>query len=455
MKKNVATLGLLGVFLATPSAHANGRFPSAGHIEVDPADPAHIVVRATYGLVVTRDGGNRWDWICEKAMSYSGVWDPPIGITSEGKVLVGLPDGLSVSTPDTCSFSRAMALEGKLVADLAVDKKNQARGVVLTSLPLGQTFDTRLYVTEDGGLTFSQVGAVFPENLRGLTVDLCPSDPKVIYVSGVLTGASPQGVVMRSINGGTNYDTFVVPSSGDTQAPFLGAVDPNNANRVYVRLDGTPGRLFVSENGGQDWTLIFSGDGTLLGFGLSPDGNSLVVGGEKDGLWRSPTSKWAFEQTSLVRAKCLRWADAGVYACAEPVLDGFSVGISKTEGSTFKSLAGLSDVCGPLSCAKSLCSADWPQLRDTLGAKSCNDGASSGTSSGTSSGSGGMGGSAGTGGAGGIAPISAVGGCSCRFTQETTDSTIGMMLPAIALGFRRKRRVKRFGAQMFRPNKKA
>lgn len=450
MKKYLAMLGFVGVFLGTPSIQANGRFPSAGHVEVDPADPAHIVMRTTYGLVVTRDGGKRWDWVCEKAMSFSGVWDPPIGITSEGKVLAGLPDGLSISTPDTCEFSRAMALERKLVADLAVDKKNPSRAVVLTSLPLGQTFDTRLYSTVDGGQTFAQVGNVFPENLRGLTVDVCPSDPNVVYVSGVLKGASPVGVVLRSVNGGMTYDTFLLPNSDDTHAPFVGGVDPNDAGRVYVRLDGTPGRLYVSENGGQDWTQIFSGEGALLGFGLSPDGKTLLVGGEKDGIWRSPTTTWAFEQASLVRAKCLRWTDAGVYACGEQVLDGFSVGFSVTEGSTFKSIATISDLCGPLSCIKAGCSADWPQLRDTLGAKSCNEG--------TSSSGGGVGGSGGTGGAGGGGekpPIGATGGCSCGLAPNAGDRTAYFIAAAGVLAWKRRRRAKTSGAHLFRQDKKA
>jgi hypothetical protein len=61
MKWWTAAVSAAGVLAFSLSAQANGRFPSAGHVEVDPADPAHIVLRATYGLVVTRDGGSRWD----------------------------------------------------------------------------------------------------------------------------------------------------------------------------------------------------------------------------------------------------------------------------------------------------------------------------------------------------------------------------------------------------------
>ncbi len=443
MKGICTALCVFGLFCGALPAKANGRFPSAGHVEVDPADPAHIVLRTTYGLVVTRDGGSRWDWVCEKAMSFSGIWDPPIGITTGGVVLVGLPDGLTVSTPDTCQFSRAVALEGKFVADLAVDKKNPARAVVLTSVPLGMKFDTRLFLTEDGGNSFSQIGDVFPENLRGLTVDLCPSDPNVVYVSGLLGGSLPQGVVLRSANGGISYETSTLAGSDEMHAPFIGAVDPQNADRVYVRLDGTPGHLLVSEDGGATWQEIFTADGTLLGFSLSPDGKTLVIGGTKDGVWRSPVPNWAFERTSLLHARCLRWADAGIYACTEQVLDGFSVGLSVTEGSTFGSLATLSDLCGPVPCPTPMCSSDWPTLRDTIAAKSCNAGASS-----SGGGNGGDGGASGSGGKNDTVSPGAS-GCGCRVDQNSDDEWAWLVL-ALAVVWRW--RTKKGVYQEQRPN---
>lgn len=427
MNRWTTSLGLVGLLAYSLPANANGRFPSAGHIEVDPADPAHIVVRTTYGLVVTHDGGNRWDWVCEKVMSFGGMWDPPIGIMTGGVILVGLPDGLSVSTPDACQYSRIEAIEGRFVADVAVDKKNPTRAVVLTLVPLGLTLDTRLFLTEDGGSSFIQVGDVFPENLRGLTVDLSPSDPNVVYVSGVLEGALPQGVVLQSTNGGVSYDMSIVPGSDKMTGPFIGAVDPQNANRVYVRLDGTPGRLLVSEDGSKTWQEIFTGEGSLLGFSLSPDGQMLVVGGEKDGVWRSPISNWAFERTSLLHAGCLRWANAGIYACAEQGLDGFSVGLSVTEGATFRPLSKLSDLCGPLPCPKPICSSDWPTIRETIGAKSCN------TTGSTSSG--------GPGGAGGapIDPPSTTAGCACRVDPVDHDEHAWTILTILALCYCRKK----------------
>ncbi|MBK9262391.1 MAG: hypothetical protein IPM54_21635 [Polyangiaceae bacterium] len=432
MKRLCFALGMLGCLSWAPCAHANGRFPSAGHVEVDPADPAHIVLRATYGLLVTHDGGSRWDWICESAMGFSGIWDPPIGITAGGAILVGLADGLSISTPDACQFSRVASLEGKFVADLAVGKKNPARAVVLTSIPLGATFDTRLFLTEDGGSSFIQIGNVFSENLRGLTVDLAPSDPSIVYVSGVVGGPMPRGVVLRSLDSGNSYDTWDVPFSDDEHAPFIGAVDPQNVDRLYVRLDGIPGRLFVTENGGATWQEIFSGEGALLGLALSPDGKTLVLGGEKDGVWRTPVPNWAFEQTSLLHARCLRWADAGIYACTEQVLDGFSVGLSVTEGATFKPLALLSDVCGPVSCPLPICASEWPALSDLVNATSCVEASSSSSSGG--------GGAAGAGGSSN-GPPSAVGGCSCRAGRSGDDGMAFLSLATLAFWRMRRRRV--------------
>jgi len=427
MKWFLTALCVLGLLCAAIPAKANGRFPAAGHVEVDPADPAHIVLRTTYGLVVTRDGGNRWDWVCEKVMSFGGMWDPPIGIMTGGVIMVGLPDGLSLSTPDACQYSRIEAMEGRFVADVAVDKTNPSRAVVLTLVPLGFTFDTRLFLTEDGGSSFTQAGDVFPDNFRGLTVDLSPSDANVVYVSGVLEGSIPQGVVLRSTDGGVSYEMSVVSGSDKMTGPFIGAVDPQNANRVYVRLDGTPGHLLVSDDGSKTWQEIFTTQGPLLGFSLSPDGKTVVVGGEMDGVWRSPTANWAFERTSLLHAKCLRWADAGIYACAEQVLDGFSVGLSVTEGSTFGSLSKLSDLCGPLPCPTPICSSDWPILRETIGAMSC-----TATGSSTSGANGGT-----TGGPNDPPPATA--GCACRMNATHDNDHAWTFLTLITLYAWRKR----------------
>jgi photosystem II stability/assembly factor-like uncharacterized protein len=435
MRRSAALAALALVTLPGGPAFANGRFPSAGHVEVDPADPAHVVLRATYGLIVSTDGGERWSWVCEEAMSFAGIWDPPIGITAGGALLVGLPDGLSVSTPEACGFSRAGALEGRLVVDLAVDKKNPARAVVLTSSPLGSGFDTRLFWTEDGGASFTDVEAVFPANLRGLTVDVTP-DPAIVYVSGVLGGAMPMGVVLRSADGGKTHTMGAVPGSDDTHGPFIGAVDPADAERVYVRLEGAPGRLLVSTDGATTWEELFVGEGSLLGFSLSPDGNALVVGGEKDGVWRSPAPAWAFEQVSRLHARCLRWADAGVYACTEEALDGFSVGLSVTAGSTFGVASRLADLCGPLPCpagspTHASCEPRWPILRTTLNAVSC-DGAGAG------------GGEPGDGGVPpGDVPGKAPGDCACGLARGAGGDEASAFLVALAAlgltGARRRR----------------
>jgi hypothetical protein len=62
----------------------------AGQLVVDPADDAHIVARTTYGVIVSRDRGATWRWVCESAVGYTGSFDPAIA-SPPGAVLAGVP----------------------------------------------------------------------------------------------------------------------------------------------------------------------------------------------------------------------------------------------------------------------------------------------------------------------------------------------------------------------------
>ena len=77
---------------------------------------------------------------------------------------------------------------------------------------------------------------------------------------------------------------MVIPGSDDTHLPYIGAVDPQNPDVLYVRLDGSPtDQLLVSRDGGATWTKVFEtkipepGDtADLLGFALSPGYNATL-----------------------------------------------------------------------------------------------------------------------------------------------------------------------------------
>src|SRR5690606_19038259 len=58
------------------SAHANGRPPATNGVYLHPGDPDAVFVRSTFGLLVSRDGGCSFRWICERAIGYGGEFDP-------------------------------------------------------------------------------------------------------------------------------------------------------------------------------------------------------------------------------------------------------------------------------------------------------------------------------------------------------------------------------------------
>jgi hypothetical protein len=442
----IGTASTVAVLLfVTDAARANGRYPAAGQIAVHPKDPKTLLVRATYGIMLSSDGAKSWGWICEPAVGYGNVEDPMMGFTSDGTVLAGIFEGLSVGQPNGCSWGFYPPLQNKYVIDLAVDKTDPTKGVLVISDSAGQDdagqpfFVTQLWQTADSGKTWAQAGTSMPAQFLALTVDSAPSNSDRVYVSGRYGAPNYLGAIERSDDRGVTWQKLPVPGADSTHLPFIGGVDPNDPDVLYVRLLADPNdTLLVSKDGGMTWMTVFAATGKLAGFAISPDGATVAIGGPGivpdaglkpmgAGVWTAPSSTLAFAKASNVGAQCLTWVPNALYACADEFVDGFTAGVSTDQGKTFTSILQLGGLCGPLACDPSSnvghqCPAVWPTTQAFINATCpAASGGGGATGSGSSSSSGRPGGTGGSGGGG------KSGGCSCALPASGAAGGFAML----------------------------
>jgi hypothetical protein len=425
--------------LLASDAHANGRFPSAEQLVVDPSDPSHVAVQVTYGFLSTRDAGTTWHWSCEEAVGYGGVYDPPLALLEGGVLIAGIFDGLAVASPDTCEWTLAEgALSERYVKDVSAWKGDPRRAIAIASNGLGSgQFRTQLFESVDAGASWSEAAADLPTDFLALTADLAPSDASLVYVSGfrAITETEYVGAIARSPDGGASWEVFDIPGTDNTSGPYLGAVDPNDPSRIYVRTAADLGQLFVSSDGGETFEVVTTLTAPLLGFALSPDGSEVMIGTELDGLLVASTSDLVFEQRSDVPVRCLTWTSDAVYACAREALAGFSVGKSVDEGASFEPfhrlacLDGPDPACAPGTSVGDACGEPWSTQKEVLRTELCDEG--SGGSSGTS-------GSDGAGTSGGAESSSD--GCGCAIEARRTRGAASALAMAglVAIAMRRR-----------------
>src|SRR5882672_10755571 len=202
-----------GIGLRPSDAFANGRFPGADQLVVDPRDPGHLLVRATFGFVETRDAGQNWRWICEEIVGQIGTADPSIAITGDGSNVVAVPfDGVAVSHDGGCTWSRAPApLAAQLAVDSTLDPTDPAGLFVLTSTndpgaDAGSAFEflTLVVETKDNAHTWAAVGTPLPRDFIATTIEVAPSDPDRFYVGGVV-GIPSAAAIERSVDHGKTW----------------------------------------------------------------------------------------------------------------------------------------------------------------------------------------------------------------------------------------------------------
>ena len=355
------------LLLGGGSAWANGRYPNADMLIVDPGNPSHLVLRATFGTLVSSDAGQRWEWICEEAIGYTG--DPALTVLSDGRLLHAFLGNITVSGDGACSYGTVpFSADGRSAIDVTLDTVDTSHAWVLTTGLLGRR--------QAGVLDVSATAAtplVASEDFVPSTIEVARSRPERLYVVGF--NAQFQATLLVSDDRGQSWQPR--PIGLYSALPmYISAVDPNDPDTLYVRVDdGSSDHLLVSHDAGQTFIDALTIASDMLGFALSPDGARVAAGGPDVGLYVASTADLAFSRTAanIVSLRCLTWAERGLYACAQESLDNWTLALSTDQGQSFDPLWHVQDLI-PLECAAStsagaVCPRAWLKIASRIGAE--------------------------------------------------------------------------------------
>jgi hypothetical protein len=338
--------------------------------------PEQLVLRTTFGLLVSADAGMSWTWICEEAVGFARPQeDPAIAILAGGRLLAGLSVGLAQASDTYCAWEFAVLSDTPLeLVDLTVRPLAPESAVALAwerTEANAFGYRSRFFGTTNAGASWEDYGSGIDPSVLVLTIDVAPSDPRRLYASGIRPGARTAALFVSTDAAQTWTERTAPFDSPREQGLYIAAVDPLVPERVYLRSSGaSSSRLLVTDDAGVSFDELISGK-SLLGFALSPDGSEIYVGGPEDGLWWASRDDRVFEQRSSLPILCLMSVANLLYACSNELLD-FALGVSSDGGRQFTAKLHLSEVRGPVACGPEtsggVCSAAWPAIAQRIGA---------------------------------------------------------------------------------------
>ena len=299
-KKRTRAVDLLTTALGVRSARGNSRYPLAGQVVISPGNASTIVARSTFGMLSSSDAGKSWTWVCESAIGYFGVEDPPIAVTGDGTTLVASTIGISVSHDGGCSWRTNPGLtEARFAVDVTVQPAHPDQAFALISGRVDGSYTVWLARSDDNGATFTEIEPPLPRDFVATTVEVAPTNPLRVYVSGKIT-STQQGAIQRSDDGGLTWTASLLDVHGPPSI-YIGAVDPLDADVIYIRtLSDVASRVIASRDAGATWKDVWSAPGDVPGMALSADGSTMALGGPMAGINIASTADWAFRQTSSV-----------------------------------------------------------------------------------------------------------------------------------------------------------
>jgi hypothetical protein len=360
---------LLAVLAPAGRAAANGAFPDSDAVLLPADRPQQIVLSTNFGLILSGDGGTSWRWTCERAetpmASAFALGAPP----ADRLYSLSPGVGLAISDDDSCSWRRAGgALAAAVATDYFPDPTDAARvlAIVGRATDAGTSVAAAVYESRDGGDSFGATPLFAAPDGDDLTgVEISRSDPRVIYLTMAAPGPHP--TLARSDDGGAHWATYdIEPSIGARIARII-AVDPVDANVIYLRVIGAGMELLaVSRDGGMSFaTPVTLVRGALSAFARLASGVVLVAGlvpgdaGTTSGVaWRSSDGGMTFEDwtlTPMLRLRALAERAGMLYLAGSNYTDGWALALSSDEGRTLQPIARYDQVSAVKACAAVAC----------------------------------------------------------------------------------------------------
>ncbi|HEY2368340.1 MAG TPA: hypothetical protein VGH87_18205, partial [Polyangiaceae bacterium] len=194
---------------------ANSRLPGANQLVVAPDDPSKMLLRATFGLLITHDAGVTWDWLCESATGSGGTQDPAVALLNGGAVLSGQVEGLATSPDLGCSWSFVAGTAKVPIADVTRSRDGTS-GLAIENLYTATSdagvllYDSSVLETTNAAQSWQALPGVIDPTLAIQTIDWAPNDPQRIYVTGIVFGQD-HATMLVSHDGGQSYAPFPIP----------------------------------------------------------------------------------------------------------------------------------------------------------------------------------------------------------------------------------------------------
>jgi hypothetical protein len=349
------------IALVTRRAGANGAFPNSDSVHSPPDRMQEIVLATNFGLILSEDSGATWAWSCEQPASTNGFFYQ-IGAGPRHRFF-GLASSTVIYSDDgSCGWSVARgALSETIAVDFFPDPTNADRVlalglrfgdagavyVVFQSTDGGATFDTVLYTADVGDVVTG--------------VESAQSDAKTLYLT-LSKGTAQLPTLARSADGGTTWVLNDLSSSIGKGKPWLMGVDPSDANKVFIRFiqPDNAEAVVVTEDGGVTATKgVVIPEGAIASFVRMTTGTVLVgaLNSSSDPiLLRSKDGGRTFDTLAMQpHLRGLSERAGIVYAAADNFADGFAVGRSTDEGSSWQRVLSYDGVTEVLSCVSNFC----------------------------------------------------------------------------------------------------
>ncbi len=377
--------------MAPVVALANGRAPLTNGVHFRPGDNRSLYVATTFGLLISRDDGCSFRWVCEQNLGYGGTFDPKYRIARDGTIFATTYTGLQVSRDGGCSFVTA-------TAEAPPGDPGRIAGSWIDAIDIAPTGDVwaatansgspnDVYRSTDNGATFTPSGLASP-TIWWKSLAVAPSRAARIYATGYqVSGTLPDG--------GPIPPTTHLEISDDTGAhwqdsPLTGvqfgamplvyvlAVDPANPDVVLLASSlasaSAGDRLYRSSDGGMTWTDVLDTPSPILDLAFEQDGSAMVAT-LNAAAFRSVDRGASFQPlTGAPQLACVgQRGDGAVFGCGanwEPDFKAIArAGDSATWGKVFRFV----ELAGPVDCPAGtaqhdLCSGLWPAVQQQFGA---------------------------------------------------------------------------------------